>query len=91
MSMQIIKRFEGEILQIETINRTKNDIPQIAYNSEGRITVRIPKEQGDVLVVFDRPLSRELIRFIKNGITENPFNPTWCNDCSKELDDDLPF
>lgn len=91
MSIQIIKRKDGELSQIETIDRIKSDAPQIAYNSEGRISIRIPHCQGDTLVVLDRPLSRELIRFVKNGISETPMNSSWCADCSKEFDESLPF
>lgn len=91
MSIQIIKRAEGHPSNIETINRIITDAPQIAYNSEGRISIRIPQCSGDVLVVLDRPLSRELIRFVKKGITESPQHNTWCGECAKEFEDDLPF
>ena len=90
MSMEIIKRKSGDTTK-ETINRIKTDAPQIAYNSEGRITIRIPQGDGDVLIVFDRPLSKELIRFIKNGITELPDNSAFCQKCAEEFNSRLPF
>jgi hypothetical protein len=91
MSMQIIKRQDGEKSQIETISRIREDAPQISYSSEGRISIRIPQYNGDTLVVLDRPLSREIIMFIKNGISENPMNSTWCATCAREHEDNLPF
>lgn len=91
MALQIIKRIDGEKANKETINRIREDAPQISYSSEGRISIRIPQYGGDTLVVLDRPLSRELIMFIKKGITENPMNPTWCSECAKEYKDDIPF
>lgn len=91
MSLQIIKRIEGQVAIKETINRIREDAPQISYSSEGRIAIRIPQYQGDTLVVLDRPMSRELIRFIKTGITENPMNISWCASCAKELNDEIPF
>lgn len=90
MSVQIIKR-TSEGTSKETISRIKNDSPQIAYNSEGRVSVRIPQDNGDVLIVFDRPLSRELIRFLKNGVIEGMEHQTWCAECGRELSDSLPF
>ena len=84
MSIEVIKRLQCGKTK-ETISRIRNDAPQIAYNSEGRITVRIPQDDGDVLVVFDRPLSRELIRFIKNGVAEMPKSETYCHRCTEEL------
>jgi hypothetical protein len=90
MSLQIIKR-TSEGTNKETISRIRNDQPQIAYNSEGRVSVRIPQDSGDVLIVFDRPLSRELIRFLKNGVVEGMDHQTWCAGCGQELDDRLPF
>ena len=89
MSIQIIKRKDGEKSEIETIQRVQKDNPQISYNSEGRISIRIPQHNGDVLMVLDRPMSREIIRFIKNGIQENPLNQSWCEECGKAFD--LPF
>jgi hypothetical protein len=54
--------------------------------------VRIPQDNGDVLIVFDRPLSREIIRFLKNGVVEGMDHQTWCAGCGQELDNDrLPF
>ena len=92
MAIQIIKRHEGCKSQIETIRRAINDAPQISYNSEGRIVIRIPdNEGGDVLIVLDRPLSKELIRFIKNGIKENSAHSAWCKQCTAQLSDELPF
>jgi hypothetical protein len=91
MSMQIIKRIEGQTAEKDTISRIREDAPQIAYNSEGRISIRIPQYNGDVLVVLDRPLSRELIRFIKHGVSENPDHNTWCSECAQELSDNMPF
>lgn len=85
MSVQIIKRRNCQSAEIETIERIKDDAPQIAYNSEGRITIRIPQLYGDALIVLDRPLSREVIRFVKNGIQENPLNSSWCSQCANEL------
>ena len=90
MSMEIIKRLNKGTTK-DTINRVENDAPQIAYNSEGRITVRIPQYEGDVLVVFDRPLSREIVRFIKSGISELPTASSWCCKCSTDMDMNLPF
>jgi hypothetical protein len=90
MSMEIIKR-KSDGTTKEAIRRIKTDAPQIAYNSEGRITVRIPQLDGDVLIVFDRPLSREIILFVKNGISELPHTQTWCSECAQELNDHLPF
>jgi hypothetical protein len=90
MSVQIIKRkYDG--IDKETISRIKNDAPQIAYNSEGRVSVRIPQDVGDVLIVFDRPLSRELIRFLKYGVVEGMDHQTWCAECGRELSGDMPF
>ena len=74
MSLQIIKRRDGEKAEKETINRIREDAPQISYSSEGRVSIRIPQYGGDTLIVLDRPLSRELIRFVKNGISENPMH-----------------
>ena len=90
MSMEIIKRQTSGSTK-ETICRIKTDAPQIAYNSEGRISVRIPQGDGDVLVVFDRPLSKELIRFIKGGISELPSTTAWCSKCADEFNNDIPF
>jgi hypothetical protein len=90
MSLQIIKR-TSEGTNKETISRIRDDSPQIAYNSEGRVSVRIPQENGDVLIVFDRPLSRELIRFLKYGVVEGMEHQTWCAECGRELNDRLPF
>jgi hypothetical protein len=90
MSLQIIKR-TNEGTHIETISRLRCDAPQIAYNSEGRVSVRVPQDNGDVLIVFDRPLSRELIRFLKNGVVEGMEHQTWCAGCGQELSDHLPF
>jgi hypothetical protein len=92
MSVQIIRRSEGNMSEKQTFNRSRNDPPQIAYNSEGRISVRIPQSEGnDILIVFDRPLSRELIRFVKYGVVEGMERQTWCAGCGQELEDDLPF
>lgn len=91
MALQIIKRSEGHAATIETINRIREDAPQISYSSEGRLAIRIPRHDGDSLIVLDRPLSRELIRFVKNGISENPMNPSWCATCAREHDNDIPF
>ena len=91
MALQIIKRTDEEPAVKETINRIPQDAPQISYSSEGRITIRIPQYNGDTLVVLDRPLSRELIRFIKNGIVEVPTASSWCAECAKEIDGGLPF
>ncbi len=91
MTIQIIKRTDGKPSIKDTINRIKDDAPQISYNSEGRIAIRIPEYQGDTLIVLDRPLSRELIRFIKNGITENPMYSSWCVQCAAEHNNELPF
>jgi hypothetical protein len=90
VSVQIIKRLNNTT-EKETINRVPNDAPQIAYNSEGRVSVRIPQIEGDTLIVFDRPLSRELIRFLKHGVVEGMEHQTWCSECARELPDDLPF
>ena len=91
MSLQIIKR-TNESTTKETISRVRNDAPQIAYNSEGRVSVRIPQDNGDVLIVFDRPLSRELIRFLKYGVVEGMDHQTWCAGCGQDLDNGrLPF
>lgn len=90
MSVQIIKRLSNSI-EKRTIDRIPNDAPQIAYNSEGRVSVRIPQHEGDVLIVFDRPLSRELIRFLKHGVIEGMERQTWCSECARTLDDELPF
>ena len=90
MAIEIINRSSTGISK-NTISRLKTDAPQIAYNSEGRITVRIPLYDGDVLVVFDRPLSKELIRFIKGAITEMPESSSWCKKCADEFNDRLPF
>jgi len=91
MAMEIIWRNPDEVKK-QSIQRVKTDAPQVAYNSEGRITVRVPLGSGDVLVVFDRPLSKELIRFIKSGITELPNTSTWCSKCATEFTDEgLPF
>ena len=90
MSMEVIKRLPEGTTK-ETISRIRNDAPQIAYNSEGRISVRIPQDNGDVLVVFDRPLSRELIRFVKNGVTELPTGESYCHKCAEEFDNRIPF
>lgn len=92
MSLQIIKRRDGEKAEKETINRIREDAPQISYSSEGRVCIRIPQYEGDTLIVLDRPLSRELIRFVKNGISENPMHQSWCAECAKELEENrLPF
>lgn len=91
MSVQIIRRVEGYNSEKQTFDRSTNDAPQIAYNSEGRISIRIPQnDRVDVLIVFDRPLSRELIRFIKHGVVEGMEKQTWCAKCANELDDKLP-
>lgn len=91
MSMEIIKR-QATGSTKETIRRIQTDAPQIAYNSEGRISIRIPQVDGDVLVVFDRPLSKELIRFVKGGISELPSTTAWCSKCSQEFNErDIPF
>jgi hypothetical protein len=91
MSLQIIKRKDGERAEKETISRIREDAPQISYSSEGRVSIRIPQYEGDTLIVLDRPLSRELIRFVKNGISENPMHQSWCAGCANELNDQLPF
>ena len=92
MSVQIIKRREGLHAQVETIDRIKADAPQINYSSEGRICIRIPQYEGDTLISLNRPLTRELIRFVKNGIAENPLNSAWCDECAKEHEErQLPF
>jgi hypothetical protein len=91
MALQIIKRKDGEKADKETIDRIREDAPQISYSSEGRISIRIPQYEGDTLVVLDRPLSRELIRFIKSGIVEMPTSQTWCAGCANELNNQLPF
>jgi len=90
MSMEVIKRLPEGATK-ETISRIRNDAPQIAYNSEGRISVRIPQGNGDVLVVFDRPLSRELIRFVKYGVAEMPAGESYCHNCTEELNNSIPF
>jgi hypothetical protein len=92
MSVQIIKRNKNNESQIETIERVKNDAPQVSYNSEGRIAIRIPRYEGDTLLVFDRPLTKELIRFIKSAVQELPSTSCWCAECSKEFEENrLPF
>lgn len=85
MSVQIIKRRDCQSAKIETIERRKDDAPQISYSSEGRIAIRVPQHYGDALIVLDRPLSRELIRFIKSGIQETPLTASWCSECANEL------
>ena len=91
MAMEILKRTSNGTTK-ETIRRIETDAPQVAYNSEGRITVRVPQCDGDdVLVVFDRPLSKELIRFIKLGINELPTTTAWCSKCCREFGKKLPF
>ena len=84
MAMEILHRGKDGT-EKETIQRVSYDAPQIAYNSEGRLSIRVPQADGDVLVVLDRPLSSELIRFVKSGIVEIPHTPTYGDD---EL---LPF
>jgi hypothetical protein len=92
MSLQIIKRREMQKTEIETIDRIRDDAPQISYSSEGRIAIRIPQSSGDTLVVLDRPLTKELIRFIKNGVQELPTGQSWCSKCADEFNSqDLPF
>jgi hypothetical protein len=91
MSVQIIRRIEGEKANIETIDSIKSDNPQISYSNEGRITIRIPQCNGDILIVLNRPLTRELIRFIKSGISENPLSLSWCHECAQNFDNELPF
>jgi hypothetical protein len=90
MAMELIRRLPEGTTK-ETISRFKLDAPQIAYNSEGRITVRVPQINGDMLLVFDRPLSRELIRFVKNGVTELPESDSFCRRCAEELNNGIPF
>jgi hypothetical protein len=88
--MEIIKRRQDGS-EKETIRRIMSDAPQIAYNSEGRISIRVPQNDGDVLVVFDRPLSREIIRFVKGGIAELPNTTAYCSKCAEEFNEHLPF
>lgn len=68
--------------------------PQISYNSEGRIAIRIPlgTADTDTLIVLDRPLTVSLIRFVKNGIMEMPTAQGYCKDCAAKLNErDMPF
>jgi len=92
-------------MSVEIIDRTKYPFerqvfntygslgPQIAYNSEGRMSIRIPhgEPDQDTLIVFDRLLTRSLIRFIKGAITEIPADGSYCNERALELTNDAPF
>lgn len=93
-------------MSIEVINRTKtphertiynaygNTRPQISYNSEGRITIRIihGEAEHDTLIVLDRPLTASLIHFVKNGIVELPTTQGYCKECATSLHNgDLPY
>jgi len=67
MSMEIIERKPAE--QTKTKIKCESH-EQVSYSSDGRLAVRILQHDGDVLVVFDRPLSQLLIRFVKDGIMD---------------------
>ena len=59
MSLQIIKRRDGEKAEKETINRIREDAPQISYSSEGRVCIRIPQYEGDTLIVLGGVMAGE--------------------------------
>lgn len=90
MSVQVIERRKMLKDEIKTIDRIRNDAPQISYSSEGRLTIRIPQIGGDTLIVLDRPLSKLLIGFCKNAIIENS-SQVYCKECQQAIDDELPF
>jgi hypothetical protein len=45
--------------------------PQISYNSDGRMAIRIIQHNGDVLMVLDRPTSVLLIHFCQECLAKN--------------------
>lgn len=71
--LQIIKRHEGHKSIIETVEKGR---PQISFNSDGHIVIRIIHEQEkDSLVVLDQDVSLELLSFIRRMQNVNHFDP----------------
>jgi hypothetical protein len=64
--VEIIQRVDGRKAKKQTF-RAKSI--QIAYNSWGHLTVRGLVDEGkDVLIVFNKPISDNIIRFCKQNI-----------------------
>ena len=66
--IQIIKRREGQDSEIQTLDKGR---PQISYNSDGHVVIRIVHDQeSDSLIVLDQHCSSVLRGFI-SAISES--------------------
>jgi hypothetical protein len=67
--IQIIKRKDGEKSEITNLD---NGRPQISYNDDGHLCLRIIHgADSDTLVVLDRQISSRVLRFLRRN--ELPF------------------
>lgn len=67
--IQIIKRKEGEESVVTSFGSGR---PQISYNSDGRLVIRIIEDDGeDKLIVLDNKTSKTMIRFFHDLFSLN--------------------
>jgi hypothetical protein len=86
MSIEIIRRHEGSKSNKFIFGEPGNK-PQISYNSDGRIVLRLIQNTGsDTLVILDDRASELLIDFCQNSLKNNHIR-----EGAMSPGDDLPF
>jgi hypothetical protein len=67
--IEIIKRREGEPSQKEQVT---GEMMQVSYNSWGHLVVRVIQgDTQDVLVVFNKQVSENIIQFCQGQLTRS--------------------
>lgn len=64
----MIQVVERHAIQTKT---TYDGQPQISYNSDGRIVIRLKQLSGDTLFCLNRDVSQLLMIFVKNDISKD--------------------
>jgi hypothetical protein len=86
LGIEIIERREGSKAQKQIIGPTCAK-PQISYNSDGRIVVRlIENSECDTLIIVDSRVSELLIDFCQNSLKNN-----YVREDTRVPVNDLPF
>jgi hypothetical protein len=69
--IQVIERNQSISPQIK---RQYDGRPQISYNSDNCIVIRLKESDGDVLFCLNQMVSQKLINFIQRNLTEEGFH-----------------
>jgi len=69
--IQVIQRNQSTLPQVK---REFNGRPQISFNSDNCIVIRLKESDSDVLFCLNQVVSYQLIKFIKSQISDNAIN-----------------